>query len=208
MIRKLALLCSAALALSVVAVGVAGASSTPPTGALNCGTTGTVTLKKGIPDSSQPASTKNISVKIHKAAIDTCDASGVTGGKATITGGTAQLNAKIPPGANCSTLLSSPPNIVKPVLVVKLTNTTGTKTETVAVIKPTNLQFSQSGTGFHVTGTIPQTKANNKPFGGETFEAQLNVDNLSDAAACIGGTAPLDHIDFSTAGGSGISIHA
>jgi hypothetical protein len=134
---------------------------------------------------------------------------GVTGGKLPIDGGVITFNGKIPPGATCDTLLSAPPNIIKPVLVIKLTGTNpkSGKPSTVAVIKPTNLVFSVVGTGFHIVGDVPQTSAGNKPFGSETFEAQLNTDNLADAAACISGPTPVTHIDFSTAGGSTISVH-
>lgn len=209
MLRKLAAFASVALVVSAVGIAGAGAAgSPPPTGTLTCGATGTMTLKPGIP--AVGSSTKALSAKIKNAVGSPCDNSGVTGGKASITGANIILNAKIAPGASCSTLLSGPPNVSKAVLVVKLQHTDPVtlKTFTVAVVKPVNLQFSQVGTGFGVTGTIPQTSANNKPFGGETFEAQLNVDNIPDALACIGGTTDLSHIDFSAAGGSGFSIHS
>jgi hypothetical protein len=197
------------LVLSALATTAAWAVAPPPTGTLACGSTGSVTLKPGDPGHTQPASTKNISVKVHNGAVDTCNNAGVTGGKLPINGGVITFNGKIPPGATCDTLLSAPPNITKPVLVIKLTGTNpkSGKPSTVAVIKPTNLVFSVVGTGFHIVGDVPQTKAGNKPFGNETFEAQLNTDNIADAVACISGPTPLTHIDFSTAGGSTISVH-
>jgi hypothetical protein len=151
--------------------------------------------------------------KVHKATLDTCNNAGVIGGKAAITGGVALLNARFAAGASCGTLMASLTNASKAVLVVKLTSTTvdpitlATTTRTVGVVKPTNLAFAQSGSGLHVTGTIPQTSASNRPFGGEIVEAQLNIDNTLDVSACTSGPTPLDHIDFSTGGGSSISIH-
>ncbi len=205
MIRKIALLGTAVLAFSAVGVTAASAGGTPPTGTLNCGATGTATITPGIPDSSQPAATKALSITV-KGATGACDPTLTTGGKAPINGTSIILNAKTAVGSSCATLLSAPPNIAKAVLVVKLTNTTAGKTMTVAVIKPTNLQWTQVGAGFHITGTIPAIAG--KPFSGETFDAQINVDNLADAIACVSpGTTPLTHIDFSAADGSGFSIH-
>jgi hypothetical protein len=200
----------AALALMV---GVsARADGTPPSGTLSCGTTGTATLQPGIPGAGQAPSSGLISFKIKNAGIGPCDNSGLVGGKAPVNTGGVRLNAKLAPGANCATLLGSAPNVARAVLKVKLQNTDFTigQTITVAVIKPTNLQWTQVGTGFHVTGTIPQTPANNKPFGGEAFEAQLNIDNIEfdgvNACAAPGSTTPLTHLEFSAVG-SGFSIH-
>jgi hypothetical protein len=202
--RKLVAFAAGVVALASLGIA-AGASTTPPTGTLSCGTTGTVTFKPALTPTT-PAK-KPTSVKIHKAAVDTCDSGGVAGGKATINGGSIVLNAKIAPGADCQAVAAGTAMLANPVLTLKLTNTTGSKTETVAVVKPTNLVVMPQGAGFHATGTLPQTKAMNKPFGGETFETQINVDNLSDFAGCLGGTNNVDHIDFSTAGGSTLSIH-
>ena len=182
-----------------------GASGNPPVGTLSCGATGTATITPGIPGSTQPPSTKALSIKVKNAAGSPCVNSGVTGGKAPITGASIILNAKTAPGAGCGTLLSGPPNIAKAVLVVKLQNTTAGKTSTVAVIKPTGMVWAQAGTGFQITGTIPAIAG--KPFSGETFQAQINVDNLADAIACVTGSTPLTHIDFSAGGGSGFAVH-
>jgi hypothetical protein len=173
---------------------------------------GTLTLKPGLPGAAQPVSTKPISAKVHNATGSDC-AGSVTGGKAPINGAVVQFNAKVGPGQSCSTLNTTGVGFSKPVLIIKLTNTTAGKTKAVAVVKPTNLHFSvllaPLKVGLDITGTIPQTKANNKPFGGEMFEAAVYIDNVLDAVACAEPPAmtPLDHIDFSSAGGSGFTIH-
>ena len=200
------------MAALAVMIGVsARADSTPPTGTLTCATTGTATIKPGIPAAGQPASPGSISFKIKNAGVGPCDNSGVSGAKAPVNIGVVKLNAKLAPGANCATLLGAAPNVARAVLKVKLQNTDFTigKTITVAAIKPTNLQWTQVGTGFHVTGTLPQTPSNSKPFGNETFDAQLNIDNMDDVSACAAplSTTPLTHLEFSGAGGSGFSIH-
>ena len=190
---------------------LARADNTPPTGTISCGTTGTATLNPGIPGAGQPPSSGSISFKIKNAGVGPCDNSGVTGGKAPVNIGVVKLNAKLAPGANCADLLSSAPNVARAVLKVKLQNTDFSigRTITVAVIKPTNLQWTQVGTGFHVTGTIPQTPSNSKPFGNETFDAQLNIDNINDVTTCAAplSTTPLTAIVFSGGGGSAFSIH-
>jgi hypothetical protein len=193
-------------------IGVsARADSTPPTGTLTCATTGTATLKPGIPGAGQPPSSGSISFKIKNAGVGPCDNSGVTDGKAPTNIGVVKLNAKLAPGANCAGLLGAAPNVARAVLKVKLQNTDFSigKTITVASIKPTDLQWTQVGTGFHVTGTIPQTPSNSKPFGNESFDAQLNIDNIDDVTACAAplSTTPLTHIEFSWGGGSAFSIH-
>ena len=77
---------------------------------------------------------------------------------------------------------------------------------TLAVIKPRNIVVTRAGGGFSITGDIPQTKAGNKPFGGEHFTAQVNVDNVPDLGYCLSGLNNVDHIDFSSAGGSQFTI--
>jgi hypothetical protein len=196
---------------SALTIGTAGASQEPPTGILNCGADGTLTFKPALPRSAPPSSTKPTSVKIHKAT-GACTSGGVIGGKAPITGAVITFNAKLSPGQTCSALNTTGLQFVHPELIVKLTNTTGSKTTTVAVVRPANLQFSVELPGFAVgigiIGTIPQTKANNKPFGGEAFQGSVFINNLNDAVSCVEGiTTSLDHIDFGTGGGSGFSIH-
>jgi hypothetical protein len=204
LIRKLALLAVGVLALSAIPAVDAGAATTPPTGTLACGVTGTVKFKPALTPAT-PAS-KPTSVKVHKAVADPCDNSGVTGGKGPITGGSVILNAKIG-GASCAALAGGTATLEKAQLIVKLTgpNAKG-KTQTVAVIKPVNIAVAPSGVGFAITGDIPQTSANNKPFGGESFSAQINVDNVADFVGCLGGSNNADHVDFSSAGGSTFSI--
>jgi hypothetical protein len=169
--------------------------------------------------------------KVHQQAIDTCNTSGVMGGRAPITGGVITINSRINQGASCAALLPSLSSVNKAVLIVKLTNTvttveidptTGlpvidpvtmqpvmtTQTRTVAVVRAKDPVVTQSGNGFHITGTVQQSAAGNKPFGGDVFEAQVNVDNSADVAACNSMTSvPLTQVNFSTAGGSSISIH-
>jgi len=201
LIRKVAIFSAALLAASTLGMGAAAAKTPPATGAITCGTSGSVTLKPGIPATG--TSTKKIKLQDKAATITACDASGVSGGKEAITGGVASIKATIPPGAACSTLLTATPSLSKPVLTVKLTGADG---KAVAKITLKTLTFSQSGLGFALAGTVPDNAGHTKPFGGETLTAQINVDNLTDALACIGGTADLTHIDFSAAGGSTLSI--
>ena len=133
------------------------------------------------------------------------------------------MNARLDAGASCDSLAASLLGVNKAVVMVKLQNIvstsvtdpiTGTTTTTttstsatvhVKIVSPT--QVSQAGSDVVLTGVAPQSSSGNKPFGGETFETQINVDNLSDFAGCLGGTNNVDHIDFSTAGGSTLSIH-
>jgi hypothetical protein len=212
--RALAIGACATLGLSAFAGGTAGASTTPPMGSVTCGATGSAAVRPaGIPGTTQPPAVNWTIAKIHKAALDSCNSAGVTGGKATINGGVITINARLNPGASCDTLMASLTSVAKAVVIVKFTSTTVDPitlmpiTRTVAVVRPQALQIVASGAGVHVTGTLPQTLALSKPFGGEVFESQLNIDNTADVAACQTTPTPLTHLDFSTAGGSSISIH-
>ena len=64
--RKLVAFAAGVVALASLGIA-AGASTTPPTGTLSCGTTGTVTFKPALTPTT-PAK-KPTSVKIHKAAV-------------------------------------------------------------------------------------------------------------------------------------------
>jgi hypothetical protein len=135
----------------------------------------------------------------------------VSGGTAPITSATITLTAKFAKGQNCGSLPSGLALDGKLVVVMKLTNTTGGKTTTVATVKPTNISLvmlNVPGIGFHFHGTVPQNKAHTKPFGGEQLDANVYVANVADVTSCANapGTTALDHIDFS--GGSSIfSLH-
>jgi hypothetical protein len=196
MFRKMSVLFVGVLALSALTVSGASATTTPPTGNLNCYPTPTMTFKPALPPAGSP-STKNITVQIKKASLVNCDSHLVSGGKYAITGGTIDFKARIPKGNDCASVLFGGP-IDKSVVVVKLTgeNAKG-HTATVAVVKPTNLNVSLSTAAFIIDGTVPQTPAGNKPFGGEHFHLELSV-NVVDTLACTGGSAPLDHLDLSS----------
>src|SRR5262249_54098243 len=117
-----------ALGLSAFGGGAAGATVVPATGAVTCGVAAgqTGTLKPGVPMSGQPATPKWTMAKIHQVAFDTCDATGVSGGKSVITGGVVQINARLNPGATCDALAASLSSVNKAVVMVKFTATVTT----------------------------------------------------------------------------------
>jgi hypothetical protein len=149
--------------------------------------------------------------KIHQAPITTCDASGVIGGKSTITGGVVQINARLNGGASCDTLAASLSSLNKAVMMVKLTNTvtttvtdpitgittTTTQTNTSANVHVKNVTAIASGSGVLLSGTAQQSSSGKKPFGGETVAVQLN--GTGDCS-----TAPLASLDLT---GSTLTIH-
>jgi hypothetical protein len=200
-----------ALGLSAFGGGSAGAAMTPAAvGSLTCGITGTAAAKPGIPGTGLTPTTRWTMLQIHQNPLASCNTAGVTGGKASITGGELKLNARVNPGASCDALVSSLSSVNKAVVGVKLTHTnttvdpitgavTGTQTFTVALVRakldPTNIVAS--GGGIHITGTLQQSASGNKPFGGETLDVQLNLG--ADCAA-----APVASIDLT---GSSLSIH-
>jgi hypothetical protein len=212
------LLC-AVFAASVLVVSGAAAATTPPTGTLTCGASGTMSLRPAIPATTVAPTAGWTMGKMHSASLTSCDSTQVTGGKAAITDGTAVANIRFGQLASCDTLMASLTNVSKVVLNVKLSSTTTvttidpttglpvttSSTRTVAVVKSKDVQITQSGSGLLLTGTLPQSASGNKPFGGETIQAQINIGNPSDVSACTGGTTPLDHIDFGA--GSSFSIH-
>lgn len=197
-----------ALGLSVFSGGTAGAVTVAPTGSLTCNVSGSASLTPGVPMSGQPATVKWTMEKIHQVPLDTCNSAGVTGGKAPITGGVLQVNARLNPGASCDALGASLASVNKAVVGVKLTNTatsidpiTGLPvvgaTRTVASVHLKDVTVSQSGAGVLITGTAQQSASGNKPFGGETVDVQLNG-----TGDCT--TAPLTALSLSGT----VSIHS
>jgi hypothetical protein len=207
--RKVAIGSCVALGLSVFGGGTAGATITPATGTVNCGVAAgsTGSLRPGLPMSGQPATLKWTMAKIHQVRLDTCDSTGVSGGKSTITDGVLQINARLNSGASCASVAASLSSVNKAVVMVKLNNTvtttdpitlvTTSTTHTSAVVHVKNVTATQSGSGVLLTGVAQQSASGNKPFGGETVSVQLNA-----AGDCS--TAPLATIDLT---GSTVSIH-
>jgi hypothetical protein len=220
--RNVAIGSCLAVGLSAFAGGTAGATVTPATGTVNCGVAAgsTASLTPALPMSGQPATTGWTMARIHQVKLDTCDSSGVTGGRSVITGGVLQINARLNPGASCASLVASLGSVNKATLMVKLQNTTvtpvldpitglpvidpttglpetTTQTSTSASVHVKNPTATPSGSGVLISGTAQQSAAGNKPFGGETVAVQLNA-----AGDCS--TAPLATIDLT---GSTVSIH-
>src|SRR5262249_24502317 len=152
-----------ALGLSVVGGGSAGATVAPATGTVTCGVAAgqTGTLKPGLPMSGQPATVKWTMEKIHQVTLDTCDSSGVSGGKSVITAGVVQINARLDPGASCDSLAASLSAVNKATVMVKFTatvtttvtdpitgqTTTTTQTRTSASVHVKSVTAVQSGSG-------------------------------------------------------------
>jgi hypothetical protein len=210
------------LGLSAFGGGPAGATMTPATGTVNCSVAAasTASLTPGLPMSGQPATSGWTMAKIHQVKLDTCDSSGVSGGKSVITGGVLQINARLNSGATCDAIAASLSSLSKATLMLKLQNTTvtpvldpvtglpvidpvtglpetTTQTSTSASVHVKNVTATQSGSGVLLTGTAKQSSSGKKPFGGETVAVQLNA-----AGDCS--TAPLATIDLT---GSTVSIH-
>ncbi len=201
MIRKLALLAAGALTLGLLTTVTAGAvTPPPPTGMLSCGfAASAATFIPALPGAGQAPSLAGVPFKIKNAKTAACNNAGVQNGKAPITGAVVNLNAKTISHVNCATLTADGLKVATATLTVKLTNAT----TTVATIKPVNLKFTTNidagtVTGFQITGIIPQTPANNRPFGGEHFTATIGVGNGDDLAACSapGSTKVLTQIKF------------
>jgi hypothetical protein len=220
--RRAAVGACLALGLSAVTGGTAGAAVTPAMGTVNCSVAAgsTASLTPGLPMIGQPVTTGWTMAKIHQVKLDTCDSSGVNGGKSVITGGVLQINARLNSGASCASVAGSLSALSKATLMVKLQNitvtpvldpvtgqpvidpTTGlpettTQTSTSANVHVKNVTATQSGSGVLLTGTVQNSSSGNKPFGGETVAVQLNA-----AGDCS--TAPLATIDLT---GSTVSIH-
>jgi len=204
--RKLAIGSCLALGLSAFGGGSAGATVVPATGTVTCGVTGSGFVKPGIPMSGQTPTAKWTMEKIHQVPLDTCNVSGVTGGKSVITGGVLQINARLNPGASCDSLAASLSNLNKAVIGVKLTTTTTvtdpitlettTTTNTSAAVHVKTVTATQSGGGVLLTGLAQQSASGNKPFGGETVDVQLNA-----TGDCS--TAPLTTLTIT----GSVSIH-
>src|SRR3954466_3639714 len=111
--RRIATVFGAMVACTGLSVGSAGATTMQATGTLSCGATGTLELKPGIPGNTQVATPGWTKAKVHKAALDSCNNAGVTGGKASITDGVVVVNARLAQGASCNALTASLTNVSK-----------------------------------------------------------------------------------------------
>lgn len=92
-------------------------------------------------------------------------------------------------------------------LKLRLTNTDGASTRTVAVVQARSLQFAPVGDGssFSVTGMVSKDA---RSFAGEKVTVLINIDNAEDISTCantLGGSLSSD-LRLSGAGGSSISI--
>jgi hypothetical protein len=206
--RNLAVASCLALGFSAFSGGSAGATVTPATGSITCtvGAGQTASARPAIPMSGQPATTGWTMLKIHRIRLDTCNASGVTGGKTTITDGFLQINARLDPGATCAALATSLSSVNKATLGLKLTTTTvtpvldpitglpvldpitglpetTTQTRTSASVHVKGPTASLSGGGVLITGTVQNSASGNKPFGGETLDVNLTASGDCSTAA-------------------------
>jgi hypothetical protein len=220
--RNLAIASCVALGVSVFPAGTAGATVVPATGTVSCTVQAgqTASLRPAVPMSGQPATTGWTMEKIHRVRLDTCNSSGVTGGKSVITDGFLQINARLDPGATCAALATSLSSVNKATLGLKLTTTTVTpvldpitglpvidpvtglpetitQTHTSASVHVKNPSALLSGGGVLISGVAQQSASGNKPFGGEVVEVHLNA-----SGDCS--TAALATIDLT---GSTVSIH-
>ena len=208
MIRKFVFVAVGALVFATLSASVAHAAA-PPSGALNCGTSGTAAFRSaGLP--AVTASTGNKALRA-EGTVDSCDASGVTGGVLPINSGTIEMTGTIPPGATCASVFSTASRIVKPNVTVTLTNTTvnshgRTVIRRVATLRPIHQTLVPEGSGFAFSGELPRNATGTAPFGDEIMFAQLNFDNFAAAQSCAQGGSSLASVQWSTGGGSVFSI--
>ncbi len=211
MIRKIAILGAAVLALSVMGATAATAKTPPATGSLSCGLTGGPGSKAGaaiLNPALTPStpSTKNGTVKSKNAALGSCDTSGVSGGSLPINGGAASFSGVVGAGADCAALVSNSGGALSKIkFQLKLTNTSvnskgKTVTKTVASVKVANVVFATDlgDGGFTVDGTILQNKAGTAAFGGDSVHVLIAVSNIGDFIGCLGGSNSVGEIDFAS----------
>lgn len=181
--RKIAAFAAAALAVSAIGVGPAGATAAAPiTGTISCsGFTGTVTATPGV---SSTASTKAVKVKAAGAATS-CDNSNVAGGKAPITAATIKVSGSLPVGATCTSLVN--PVFLKTKIQVKFQGLNpSNKLMTVAVDNSFLASASLDGNFALNLVTQPILKG---AFVGQTLTLKLGIDNVAGlATACTSPT--------------------
>jgi len=199
MVRRIALVVACVCALGAFApLGPAAAVAPPPAdGTLSCFITGSAEMTPPLPVLSADAGTKAGKIQAKKSAITDCDATGVTGGKAGITGGTSDLKALTAPGGSCQQLgdvafggvpvdpTAQP--LIKPSVKVKLTGTgpTGRPT-TVATLTVENVAMTQGTLGFALTGTVKGTPGRNA-FAGRTVTTNISPTNILELLGCMYG---------------------
>ncbi len=183
-----------ALVFGLLGVGpdaAAAAALPPPSGALICGTSGTLKFTGPIP-LTPGTKTSRVSASTVSGA---CDASGVRGGRAPIASVKVALSGTVPAEANCAAIAQAPAVVSRPKATITLLDANARR---VASVKPTALVFRVlAGTNqVTVTGNLPV--GSTRAFGGGTFSFDVTATN-GDLAGCAAGTNALSTITFSGA---------
>jgi hypothetical protein len=204
MLRRIALVGSGALALSIVIITPGIATAKPVTGNVSCTLTGAATIKPGLPLTSPGNATKNVkTTTTFTGTLSNCTgAQANTKGGAQIDGGTITAVAKTKtakgqPLGSCAGLQTpTTPTMLKAKITftnggVKLTNSVATLSVGGAVIGAT-VSFPASGPVF-----------GGKAFKGQTVTANAILDGSAAdlAALCTGGASTT----FNFTGVSGAS---
>ena len=164
---------AAVLCAVLVCGSPADAGVGAPAGTVNCTIAGSLTLKTPLTNT---PSTKTIKVK-GLATASSCDDSGVTGGKAPITGAAIKINGKIPVGATCAWLTS--PTFGKTKIQVKWQGLNPQSKVMTVSVDNSFLATAQSSGGTTVTLTLV-TQPNAKGcFFGQTNTLTLGLDDSS-----------------------------
>ena len=178
----------------------------PAAGTITCGLTGSGTFKPFYPSaSSATGSTVPIKFKL-TATIGPCTTVDVTGGKATITGGTVLFQSVIPEGASCADFLGGTPDFFSNVnkLTVRFTSVVGTRHSIVGTNHTDVSGGFQINQGWELDSdpfVLPLG-----PFADESATMNLLFTNLGQVGACAFGGPGITGVAFSSASGSTISI--
>lgn len=180
---------------------VASATAIPPTGSLVCDVRGREVFRPAVPTTPEP---RDVKLKA-TGRVDACDDSAVTGGKATINGGSITVSATMLKGtAGCSNWTAEAVAFARMKATVKLQNVTTlpdgkTRATTVATLRPVIERMATTeingGAAIELFGYIKQNKRGDAPFGNNRFSAVLTATSAA-GVACAEGTGPVTELTF------------
>jgi hypothetical protein len=193
---------AAALAAALVATVSVAAAAPLPTGTIDCQLAGNDDSPYGlrfIPSISSAPSPGRITVK-DNAIQGSCDASGVTGGKAPITHVEAKLLGKLAPGTTCLDVITAP-HFERIKLKLKWTNVDGTgRKRVVATSAAHNFVGSYDDASEALVFTAQLLRG---AFAGSAVTMRLTLDN----AAFMAGPCPtVTGIFYGADGESAITV--
>ncbi len=196
-----------ALTIGMGAAPAGTVIAAPASGTLTCGLTGSGLFMPAYPSaSSATGSTVDTKFKV-MATFGPCNAAGVTGGKATITGGTLVFQAVIPPGGSCADFLTGTPDFsTNPnKLIVKFTSVNGIRHTLIGSNHTDIWGGFQINKGWELDSddfVLPHG-----PFGvAESATIDLLFTNLDQVGGCAFGGNAISSVGFSTASGATITI--